>query len=227
MIYMKDTQLAQTLGTGIYSIPDLSFILRLPQDKVRRWMNEFWNDALSQKHNTTYSWGIGKDKATNFQTLIEFYVFYQLRELKITTATILKAHEDISNRLNTRYPFATANILTDGKNIFHLFNDDTLVSANLTQQIGFKQIIEKFCKKIEFSQDNVAERFWPLGKEKKIIIDPHHQYGQPTILSTNILAETIYNLYKAGESKELIKNIYNLSSTEIDDAILLFNLSAA
>lgn len=217
----------QKLGDGIYSVPDLSFILQLPTSRVRYWMNEFWDNLLSKKYKTNYSWGSGQDKATTFHTLIEFYVFYQLKELKISNSVIFKAHEDIAQRLNTNYPFATANILTDGKSIFHLLNDDTLINANKSQQIAFKDIIEMFCKKIQFSQDQLAEKFFPLGKERKIIVDPHHQFGQPTILSTNILAQTIYNLHKAGEPNELIKNLYGLSNDEISDAISLFTPKAA
>ena len=64
------------LGEGIYSIADISFLLKLPKHKVRRWLNDFWDSRLAEKYNQTYSWGQGSHQATNFYTLIEFYVFY-------------------------------------------------------------------------------------------------------------------------------------------------------
>src|SRR5688572_17207686 len=89
------------LGNGIYTIPDLAFILSLPQPKVRRWLNDFYNIRLGEKYKGKYSWGDKRDKATNFLTLIEFYVFYKLRENKVTTNMILTAHQEMAKQLRT------------------------------------------------------------------------------------------------------------------------------
>lgn len=215
------------LGNGIYSLPDLAFILRLPQSRVRRWMNDFYNQRLGEKYKGKYSWGEGRNKATNFYTLIEFYVFYQLRENKVNAKTIFNAHEQMADQLKTPYPFASAPVLTDGKSILYSLQDGTTINADKTRQIAFRQIIESFCKKIEFSDSQLAERFWPLGKEHHIVVDPHHQFGQPVIEKTNLLAETIYDLHNAGESKEFLSRLYNISVKEVNDAMALFNLKTA
>src|SRR2546423_4608172 len=118
------------LGNGIYTVPDLAFILQLPQGKVRRWLNDFYNIRLGSKYKGKYSWGQGKEKATNFHTLIEFYVFYKLRENKVGVKTILEAHELMVKQLKTVYPFASSEVLTEGKNIFYSTEDDTMLYAN-------------------------------------------------------------------------------------------------
>jgi uncharacterized protein (DUF433 family) len=215
------------LGNGIYSIPDLSLILRLPRYKIRSWLNEYWDVRLGEKHNKRYSWGEGSNKATNFYTLIEFYVFYQLRNLKVSTKTILRAHDVMAEQLNTPYPFASSEVLTDGKKIIYSVHDGTTVNADNSKQIVFKQIIESFCKRIEFSESHLAERYWPLGKERHIVVDPHHQFGQPVIEKTNLLAETIHTLYEAGENKQFLSRLYNISIKEINDAIDFFNNKVA
>jgi uncharacterized protein (DUF433 family) len=215
------------LGNGIYSLPDLAFILRLPPSKVRRWMNDFYDQRLGEKYKGKYSWGQGRDKATNFYTLIEFYVFYQLRENKVGIKTIFNAHGQMAELLKTPYPFASASILTDGKSILYSLEDGTTIKADKLRQIAFKQIIESFCKKIEFSDSQLAERYWPLGKQSHIVVDPHHQFGQPVIDKTNLLAETIYNLHQAGETKEFLSRLYNISVKEVNDAVALYNLKTA
>jgi uncharacterized protein (DUF433 family) len=215
------------LGNGIYSLPDLAFILRLPPSKVRRWMNDFYNQRLGEKYKGKYSWGQGRDKATNFYTLIEFYVFYQLRENKVGIKTILNAHGQMAEQLKTPYPFASASVLTDGKSVLYSLEDGTTIKADRSRQIAFKQIIESFCKKIEFSDSQLAERYWPLGKQSHIVVDPHHQFGQPVINKTNLLAETIYDLHQAGETKEFLSRLYNISVKEVNDAVALYNLKTA
>lgn len=219
---MKIKDFNHTLGYGIYTIPDAAFILGLPASKVRRWMNEFWDQRIGKEIDERYSWGEGRDKATNFYTLIEFYVFYQLREMNISTKKILSVHKEMREMLDTPYPFASAKVLTDGKSILFKMEDETIVHADRSRQIALKEIIESFCKKIEFSSSDMADRFYPIGKDKHIIVDPHHQFGQPIIEDTSILAETVYDFYKAGETVQFLIKLYNLSEVEVMDAIALF-----
>jgi len=210
------------LGTGIYSIPDVAFILGLPKAKVRRWMKEFWDGRLSLEHKQKYSWGEGRDKFTHFHTLIEFYVFYQLRTLNISKKKIFIAHKAIASQLQTIYPFASSKVLSDGKGILYTLRDGTIVNADSSKQAVFKEIIQAFYKKIEFSKTQIAYCFYPMGKNSRIVVDPHHQFGQPTIENTNILAETIYDFYTAGESILFLSRLYKLSIKEVEDAIAFF-----
>jgi uncharacterized protein (DUF433 family) len=215
------------LGEGIYSVSDISFLLKLPKQKVRRWLNDFWDSRLAEKYSNTYSWGEGRDQATNFYTLIEFYIFYCLRELGVAQKKIFEAHEAMAKQLKTIHPFASAKVLTDGKSILYALEDGTTIKADKSKQIALKQIIEDFCKKIEFSDNNLAEKFYPLGKNKHIVVDPHHQFGQPTVEETNVLAETIYNMHEAGETNEFLSRLYDISLKEVQAAIYLFNNKAA
>lgn len=105
--------------------------------------------------------------------------------------------------------------------------DGTTLNADKTRQIALRQIIEAFCKKIEFSGNNLAQKYYPLGKNKPIVVDPHHQFGQPVIEKTNVLAETIYNMHGAGESKAFISRLYDISLNEVRAAIDLFTKNAA
>lgn len=215
------------LGEGIYSIADIAFLLKLPKQKVRRWLNDFWDSRLAEKYNQKYSWGEGRNQAVNFYTLIEFYIFYCLRELGVTQKKIFEAHEAMVKQLKTIHPFASAKVLTDGKSILYALEDGTTIKADKSKQIALKQIIENFCKKIEFSDNNLAEKFYPLGKNKYIVVDPQHQFGQPTVEETNILAETIYNMHEAGETNEFLSRLYDISLKEVQAAIYLFNKKAA
>ena len=148
------------LGNGIYTVPDLALILHLPQWKVRRWLTDFYDQRLAGD-KAKYSWGEGRDRATNFLTLIEFYIFYMLREHKIGVGKILQAHLHMSKELKTPYPFASYNLLVNKKDILYNVGVDTWVHADKTNQIVFHKLIEEFSKKIDFSENSLAKRFWP------------------------------------------------------------------
>ncbi|MFN0083234.1 MAG: DUF433 domain-containing protein [Ferruginibacter sp.] len=225
---MNSLKTHSKLGEGIYSISDIAFLLKLPKQRVRRWLNDFWDIRLAEKYDQKYSWDHGRNQATNFYTLIEFYIFYCLRDAGVSQKKIFEAHEAMAKQLKTVYPFASAKLLTDGKNILYSLNDGTTVKADTSKQITLRELIEQFYNKIDFSSSNkVAEKFYPLGKDKRIVVDPHHQFGQPVIKQTNIMAETIYDMFNAGESKIFISRFYDISINEVNSAINLFHNKAA
>ena len=215
MITTFDIKILPTVGDGIYTVRDISFILKLPYHKVSRWMREFWDG---------YTFGVKGNKAVNFYTLIEFYTFYHLRELDVSSQEIKKAHNTISQDLETIYPFARK-IHTDGKRGIWYEYLESLIKADNRRQISLKPILAPFLSKIEFNADDVASRYFPT-EAKKIVIDPTLQFGQPTITGTSIKAEIINGFIEGGESKETICKLYDLHIDQVDDAILYCKRSA-
>jgi uncharacterized protein (DUF433 family) len=204
------------LGEGIFLIKDVAEILRLPYPKVRHWIVELWDNKFGS--NFSYAFGEKGNKAINFLTLIEFYTYFQLREQKVPLREILKAHSTIAKDLNVKHPFATS-LQVKGKRIWyeHL---DYLVKADGKQQFDIKSFLEGFLHRIDFGKSHIAERYFPLDNAKNVVVDPKHQFGQPTILGTNITTEFIYKLFKGGETKENICILYELNEQQINDAIL-------
>ena len=210
------------LGYGIYTIPDISKILDLKYFKVQRLLNEYWDNRIASQLGQKYSWSDGKSKAVSFHTLIEFYTFFHLRESGITTSKILDAHQELSTMYKTVFPFANEKILhglgTCGKKLVFQINEQIIINLDFTKQLNLL-FVREFLKKIDFDESDLANRFWPLGKEKLVVIDPNHQFGQPTLIGTNILPLTICNLVKAKEPKKFIAATYGISEKHIDDAV--------
>lgn len=209
------------INNGIYTVPDVSKILRLPYQKVNYWLNKYWDKELGDAFEGRYSWTIENTRAVSFHTLIEFYVFYHLGEVGVRPKDVLKAHIELSNLFDTPFPFAKRTILenirTTGKNVF-LESEKGIFSLDGIRQFNL-DFIRIFFKNLDFDNDLVASRFWPLGKERSILIDPRRQFGHPVLGLTNIYPETIYNLYKAGEPVEFLAFTYELDQRVINDAI--------
>jgi uncharacterized protein (DUF433 family) len=207
------------LGEGIYTASDIASILGLPPAKVRHWLNDYWDARFSVHHVGRYSWGSRLEKAVNFHTLIEFYTFYQLRLHGISSQKIIKAHEIASKVLNTPYPFATSKILTDKKVIFFEDKIADVLSADDNLQYELKEVIEPFCHKIDFNGYTLAQRFFPLGRQVSIVVDPHYQFGQPVITGTNIQAQMLYLMNKSGDSPDFLASLYDIELKQVNDAI--------
>ncbi len=207
-------------------MPDVAAILGLPQAKVRRWLREYWNAHFGKADQTIFSDGTGRELVTNFYTLIEFFTFYQLRDRGVTAQRIVKAHQVLEGVFKTAYPFATSNILTDGKDVLFTGEVGDIIQADPSLQITITEILTPFCEKIEFDSHSLANRFFPLDRKHNVVIDPHRQFGQPVIGNTNILTETVFNLYRGGESADFIGRIYDLTPNQVQDAIT-FHRNAA
>jgi uncharacterized protein (DUF433 family) len=209
------------INNGIYTMPDISKILRIPYYKVNKWVNCYWDERLGSLFENKYSWTVENTKAVSFHTLIEFYVLYLLGEAGVSTRNVLNAHIELSKDFNTPFPFAQRSILqgmnTDGRKVF-FENKDGIIELDGKKQFKI-EFIKTYFKNIDFDSDLLATRFWPLGKERNIIVDPQRQFGHPVIGSTNIYPETFYNLYKAGEPIEFIAFTYEVDSKLVKDAI--------
>lgn len=214
----KLVNIEPTIGEGIFLIKDVAEILGLPHHTVRRWIHEYWDGRFSKEAGGVYSFGEVGNKAVNFYSLIEFYVFYKLRERKISSQQIHKAHHAIAVHLKTPYPFAHSEISTLGKGIWYK-KFDSIFRADGKQQATISEILEPFLEKVDYGKNKLAERFYPLAKSKNIVVDPKHQFGQPTIAATNIKSHTIYNLVLGGEKIKTISNLYDISEKKVKDAI--------
>ncbi|MBC8486837.1 MAG: DUF433 domain-containing protein [Bacteroidetes bacterium] len=210
------------IGDGIYTVPDLAKILNLKYYKVQRLLSEYWDNRLAGNFIRSYSWSDGKSKAVNFHTLVEFYTYFHFREAGVTTKVILNAHKELSKMFKTPFPFATAGVLEGlasvGKRIVFQFSESQIINIDMTKQLNLK-FIKDFMNKLDFNKGELANRLWPLGKNHSVVVDPDHQFGQPTIYGTNIIPYTIYHMVKANEPVDFIASTYGISKKQIKDAI--------
>ena len=208
------------LGEGIFLVKDVAQILNIDYEKARRWIVGYWDGNLKQHFN--YTFGENKSKAINFYSLIEFYTFFKLREAHIGATEIRRLHEDLSVKLGTPYPFAVVQdyLIEDRKYKKFVFVQfaDGLFKHDGKEKLYFN-FLQVFLDKIEFNDNNIASKFYPLGKDKNIVVDPKCQFGQPTIKDTNIKTQSIFSLYKGGETEENISILYDLSVEKVKDAI--------
>lgn len=206
------------IGQGIYTAADASRIFKIPYTKAKYWFSYYAKNKLSGSIGFQYHFQIKDTIAVNFLTLIEMYVFYESKERGIKTSTIIKAHTNMSKLLKTPYPFAKQDIYTD--EISLLFEKDGLfITTDTKHQILITDFLEPFFKKILYNDIRLAKKFYPLGINKSVVINPNNQFGSPTIDGTNILTTTLYNLYQGGESVESIAKLYNISKQNVADAI--------
>lgn len=206
------------IGQGIYTAADASRILKIPYPKANYWFKYYAKNRLSKSVDYVYHFQVKNVIAVNFLTLIEMYVFYTLKEKGVKTKRIVEAHSVMSQFLETAYPFAKQDIYVESHSL--LFgSDDNLITADKHLQVVIVRVLKEFTSKVQFNNDRIAKKYYPLGKNKCVVVNPENQFGQPIIDGTNILTETIYNLSKGGDSPEFIAKLYDITVNQVEDAI--------
>jgi len=214
---IKPYKATPQIGQGVFLASDIAKILKLPYSKVNSCMKGFWQ---------SYTFGEERNKAINFHSLIEFYIFYQLRSHDISAQSIKKVHTQMSKELNTPYPFAHNKISADKKKRVYYEKFDNLIRVDCKKQMRLAPMLEGFLHKLRYGKDHIAEQYFPLEDSDNVVIDPKHQFGQPTITGTNIKTQTIYSLFTAGEKIETISNLYNIPLRKVEDAVTFHNKAA-
>lgn len=194
------------LGEGVYTLPDAALILRLPLSRLRAWVGGYLDVVGSTPPGMLATWGRGRQRAFNFHVLIEAYTVYTLRQLGVTMARVRTAREILAARLQASYPFASRGILAQGGKVLFDPGVDApggIIHLASGQQAEFRDIIFPFCNELDFTRETgLAERFWPLGRDSHIVIDPRVSFGRPVIVRTGITVESIAGLVAAGEAAE-------------------------
>lgn len=218
---MTSTKKKNEIGNGIYTPTDIAKILRVSNRKANAWINKYWDGRFAKLYQSKYSWKVENTKAVDFFTLIEFYILIKLVENGIRHQTIYKAHEELSQIVNNRYPFTLKkvlkNIRTDKRSII-IKLDDKLINLDGSKQLSL-EFLKTFYSKIEFGKDDIASKLYPLGKEKAILIDPDRKFGHPVLEEKNIYPETLYKHYKSGDPIPYLSKVYGISEQNVLDSI--------
>lgn len=215
------TESHPVLGQGIYSVSDVAHVLRLPYHQVHRVLNVYWEARAARYSEQVYSWTVDGSKAVDFLVLIEFHTFFRLRAFGARTKAILDAHEQLCLLLGVHHPFAHQRVLrglgTSGRKIV-FESPEGIVDLDATRQINL-DFVRDFVQKLEFGKGDLAERYWPLGRERHIVLDPHRHFGQATIAGTSIQAEIVAGMVQAGDTVELVARTYGITIDAVQDAM--------
>ena len=211
-----------TIGQGIYTPRDIAHILQQPVAKVRRWINVYWDGQLGMDYNRRYSWRTDGSLAVSFHTLVEFYLMLLLGEAGVAPRRVMEAHRQLSQLFDSPFPFARRDVLknihTDNKNIYFELPGGEIVSLDGTRQLNLN-FIRIFCQKLDFAENDLANKFYPMGRDKAIVVDPSRKFGHPLVSDHNVYPEVLYGHFKAGDPVDYIAYVYELRAKEVEDAL--------
>jgi uncharacterized protein (DUF433 family) len=198
---------------GVYLVPDAARILRLPLSVLRSWVSGRRDEGRRHFPAGEFaSEGHGLDRHFGFLSLIELFTIAQLRKRGVPMATIRRDRAELIQRYQTAHPFALEGLMTSGKTLMKTLGDDVLLELGTRGQTAFSKVLEPFCASLDFDQaSSLASRYFPLGREHPVVVDPRRAFGRPAIEGTNLTTESIMTLLRGGEAVENIAESFRIT----------------
>ncbi len=216
------------IGNGIYSIPEAARLIKTAPKQLYRWV---------RGHNYTYQ-GVSKHAppiiepdyqpiensfSVSFADLMELRFIKRFRECGISLQTIRIASQKAQELLERSHPFSSHRFRTDGRTILAEIQDDVKdirLFDLLTDQFKFREILARYLyDEIEFSDQDIALRWFPGGFRKRIVIDPNRCFGKPIVHKEGVPTEAIRRMFFAEETVDRVVTIFEVSRQSVISAI--------
>lgn len=214
------------IDSGIYSIPEASQLTGISQPRLRRWLRGYSFRRKDQHVAMPPVWSpaspiVEGRMAFTFRDLVEVrFVDAFIRE-GVSWRTIRRAEKHATDLFGDTHPFSTNRFKTDGRDIFVDISassrEKALVDIAARQRV-FARIIRPYLCDLDFDSDSPV-RWWPLGKQRRVVIDPQRAFGQPITSSRSIPTKILCLAYRENSSFKAVADWYEVAIREVRDAI--------
>ncbi|MCE3250055.1 MAG: hypothetical protein K0R41_3880 [Geminicoccaceae bacterium] len=210
------------LGIGLYTAAEASRLLDLPPARLRRWLGGY----RSAGHAYDPLWTVQLPRLDDrlglgFLDLMQLRVVARIVvETQISLQALRKALLLAQELIHHRHPFATTRFRTDGRRLFLEIGRETKEPALfdvLGKQYGFHRIIEPSFRDVDLEAE--ITRWWPLGKQRSVVLDPQRSFGAPIVNKSGIPTATLARAAESDGSPREVTRWYPATEREVRDAI--------
>lgn len=223
---MVATLTSDLIGKGIYTVPDASRLSRVSMRRIRYWLKGLPSEKAKESTDRRLWHGelspINDKLALGFLDLQEVRFIDAFLRTGVTWNLLRAAHDRARKQYQIEHPFCTRQFVTDGCQIIEELTEESgrvVYEEVIHSQRVFKQVIQPFIRELEFSDTDQLIRWWPLGNDRAVVLDPNRQFGQPITAQAGIATEILNAASKAGQSPEEISDWYELDTRSVLDAI--------
>jgi uncharacterized protein (DUF433 family) len=238
---MDSASLPPLIGTGLYPLTEAARIAQLDTRTARRWA-EGYAFISSGEHRVSAGVmplalaKIGKNRDVTFAELLTLRLVRGFRAAGLGLRTIKRVADRAAADFDLSMPFVSKQFRTDGRNVFIELrtevpaNDEPAIPRQerelievLTGQRAFADVVEPFLFANVDWHDDIASRWWPLGMNRSVILDPHIVFGAPHVMDTSVPTAALASALRAegggATAIEAVANWYGVPLQAVEDAV--------
>ena len=169
-------------------------------------------------------------RTVSFLMLTELVVVARFRRADpqgrrpVSLETLRRAHDYARRVFGLAYPFASLNLKVEGGHVLHDFDlahpGAEQIALDLSGQWLLPLPVRKELEHFDFDpDDHLAERWFPLGREGRIVVDPHIAGGRPVIAGTGVTVDVLRKRFLANESIAAIAEDFEIGPVDVEQAL--------
>ncbi len=214
------------LGRGIYGVSEAARLVGLQESRVRRWVKGYHAPKTGKWMPPLVGFdGVNRHAAESlsFLDVIEVRYLEHFVSKGVKIRILRLAAERAREQLCTRHPFATHRFVTDGRSILlDLSKESRLPQLEnvITSQFESLSLLASMLRgDLDFDQNNVAARWWPMTKSHDVVIDPQRRFGAPISHVSGVPTSVLARAYRAEKSYRAVASWHNLPWQSVRDAV--------
>jgi uncharacterized protein (DUF433 family) len=215
------------VGVGLYTVPEAARLLGVSAGKLRRWAQGYKlaghrrsEPVLRREYPELAELGV-----LTFLDLIELYLVVRFRQQGVSMQTIKRNAQVAAERFHTNHPFAVKRFHASGKDLIAETERrepgraaQRVYEDLLKSQLVLDQVAESFFKNLEY-EGELAREYWPLGRNRPVVLDPARSFGQPMDPETGVTTRTLCDMHQAGESVEEVARWFHVKPEAVLAAV--------
>jgi uncharacterized protein (DUF433 family) len=221
------------LNKGVYSLREAarlaSFGTSQPVSSlsIQRWL---WGCRYSYLGKTVQSeplWQpelpvIRDQRLVSFRDLIEIMFVAAFRREGVSVRSIRRILNDAVQLIADPYPLSSPEFRTDGRKVIAAALDPAerrLIFELESGQMVLDPFFDRLAARIEYTQMMQAARWWPMGTERQVVIDPSRRFGEPIVAGEGVPTTVLYQAFKAEKTVEAVSYWYGVPELAVKDAV--------
>lgn len=222
------------LGKGIYTPAEAAALLKAPAAEVRRWAFGYsrTRDGARVRYAPLIRTELPEVEgrcALTFVELVELMYIKAFRKAGAPWPLIREASAVAARLAGSDHPFATRKFFADPRGIYALLDEveggPSLVRLEGHGQHAFREIVQPYLRQLEFDPADLPSRWWPMGREGGVVVDPRRSFGAPVLASAGIPTRTLADMYRgerkydAARALDRVARMYEIAPQEVNQAL--------
>ena len=210
------------LERPLYSFAEADRIANLTRGTTKRWLAGYqYRDRLGARVALPPVTGRGPKAAVegvSFLDLVELVAIGGLKREGFNLPKIRQVVDYCQKELHTAYPLASLKFKVGGRDVFVERGGHLLDVLRRKGGQAWSEVLEPFLETLDYGEA-FANRWWPLGKERAVVVDPEYGFGLPALAHSGVRTDIIFERFQAGDPPEQIAQDFNLAADAVEQAL--------
>lgn len=222
------------IGHGVYTMADAGRLTGVSVRNLRRWARGYNYVYQGRTRHSPPIIGTGlqargDDPILEFRDIIEVRFLSAFRKAGVSWNVIRRIAARVHQAIQHTHPFATRVFRTDGRTILlELISEDRadhrLVDL-LRDQYEWERVVTPYLvlERVEFSETEEPIRWWPLGRDRQVVVDPARAFGAPIVDTEGVQTYVLAKAVGVEGDVTLVADWYNVRAEAVRDAVAFEN----